>query len=310
MFLETKSTQSPRKNNYSTNSTNKSYKKQNKFNYTPTNSKFTLNFKDSKTVYNEFHNEENSTNCKSFNTQLVSSSKKQFKSPEDSLVKPFGFNLQNIKANKLNNNENLNLNFALRSINLDTKPKKKVLLSTDEIVMERIEREKLEIEKLKRTNRENLEKMFPIGSGNSLLLGKKRDSEGNFTDTAFNSNKKSSNQKDLINKLPLFNQTDSSSTAMNLEDEFLSLTDTISKLSVTNSPDNSRRKELSRGMDTFANISLFDVANNERKANELKEKNKRKEDKQREIKKHVAYNKMNLSFFNKKTVTSKMELEN
>lgn len=59
-----------------------------------------------------------------------------------------------------NNNTNTNMSSITSNNNSNSKKQKKRILSTEEIILEKIEKEKQEYEKLKRVNKENMEKLF------------------------------------------------------------------------------------------------------------------------------------------------------
>jgi hypothetical protein len=320
MIQEARTLISPKRQNQRFHQYDRSNKKNNYNIFTPSGNKTELTGYEPKTVFNEFSTmEANSTCCKSFQTlnNHTSTGKKSRKNDTDSFVKPFGLNLQNLQSESKrqqasytsHSEQHPHFNFSLKSICLDTKPKKKVLLSTEDIIMERIEKEKLEIEKLKRTNRENIEKMF-YGNFGTTMLGKKRDSFNSMNCEPFE--KKS---YELINSIPL--KTEDNFDNNCLEDDFLSLTDNISKLSVMNSPCKESMKSM-KSSNTISTtgqstnkapfISIFDMTKEEKRQNDLKEKAKKKEEKLKELKKQSLLSKLNMNIFQKKPI--KMEVEN
>jgi len=264
-----------------------------------------------------------STGYKSLVTKRSSTHKKRGETSErTSFVRPFGFNLSNIQEEKKamyhNSNNTSEFTLNIRNINIEQnnimnngifgqslgnifRPKKKIL-STEELVLEKIEKEKLEFEKLKRINKENIERLFPnssytaTGNGNQgSLLCKKRD------ELSLNREFNQPGKEEMINNLPNLlnelNSTDkssvfSSSLKLNFEDEYMSVTDDLCRLSVINSPP--------REDSTYSPVSnsLFNPIYSSKQEKE-RERQKKKEDKQKENKRQSALNKMDTSIFDK-----------
>ena len=287
-------------------------------------------------VFNDFTSEQipNSTACKSLQTKNKSSTGKknsnQRDQHHDTFVRPFGINLLNFSDKKQTfsfNYDDSHLAFSLKTINCDGRPKRKVIQSSEEIILEKIEKEKQDYEKLKRTNRENIEKIFPNCYPNvqakSLCsvnyLSKKREQESglmipfnnyNNQSSICNNNSIKSRDYSLINNLPMILEANNNNDPLklNFDDEFLSLTDDLSRLSVATSPskynhykpkyNQSENQNLDKKINNITEInSMLPL---DKKTQDLKEKQRKKEEKQKELKKQAALSKMNLSIFIKK----------
>lgn len=225
--------------------------------------------------------------------------------------------IENASINSTHNNFNLSNNLINSNgiCSNSNKKNKKRILSSEEMLLEKIEKEKLKFEKLKKINKENIGRIFHNNTSNSIsnllnmnnnnifsnntnsfkepLLSKKRDCSYLNDMNNHNVNR---DKYLLINNLPSLlnsvtsNNKDSSnemsSLKLNFEDDFLSITDTMSKLSVKNSP----------SKETNYNTGLFGNNNNK-----MQMKLNKKLAKEKEFKKQSALSRMNLSIFEKNT---------
>lgn len=234
-------------------------------------------------------------------------------------------NIQNTMINNNNiisNNQDLNLSQHIKSVNIEFNKQKKRILSTEELLIEKIEKEKLEIEKLKKINKENIEKLFPnstFGNYNSGYISNSINNQFNSSsilnnNNNFMNNNSFTNSSSLFNNSNVFNSTSTnfltkkrdiyqqnnngnyftaftnaipnkksnittSNNELGIEEDYHSITDNISRLSVLNSPASDKHSSVFLEKD--------------------KEKAKKKEDKFKEIKKQSALSRMNFNIFEK-----------
>lgn len=238
--------------------------------FTPHNGKANK-MKSNNTIFNEFHNYEgHSTCCKSLATDKGTSTAKKRGNDSEAFVRPFGLNSLNTyhESKKLvfipNQTQQPNFSLCLKSISLETKPKKKVMQSSEELLLEKIEKERQEFEKLKKTNRGNVERLF----NQTSLLSKKRD-------TMTFEKKPSSPSKSKEQESPEF------------EADFLSLTNSISRMSFASEVE----------VDKIQFESALEKTAYDKKAQDLKEKLRKKEDKMKQMKKQSVINKLNFNHF-------------
>ena len=216
---------------------------------------------------NSSNKKENITDSTGYKTLLSrgSTNKKENHNQSNKFVRPF-----NEPINFLNENERKQLEFTqtIRNINLENifKPKKKVL-SSEEIEIERIEKEMQEIEKLKKRNKENLEKLF---QPTSFLLKKREAHIDSF-------------------HCPQKKETNLPNNELYLEEDFISITDNISRLSFISSPQKTNQ------INTF---TLFKT-----KEEKEKEKFRKREEKNLMIKRQTVINKVEkMSLFEKNVI--------
>ena len=232
--------------------------------------------------------------------------------------------INNISMNTTTSNQlnlkNITLNDSGINIDRDenTGRYKKRILSTEEILMERIEKEKQEIDKLKKTNMENLEKIFhqPQSydySYSTGLLAKKREGQNQLSTISIISQNSKEQQKEKekekkLNNLPnilkglnkkqeLYPcESDASTLKLELDEEwdYLSTITDLSKLSVKNSP---QKEEIYK-------IKEYRIKPSSLINEKERERFKRKDEKNREIKKQSMISKMNLSIFEKLPIPS------
>lgn len=272
-------------------------------------------------------------------------------------VRPFGVNNLNINVyqNKNNNgnyfyqqnqttntfntiNNNISNSFNFKNISIQNnetsgfRPKKKIL-STEEIIMERIEKEKQEIERLKKVNMENLGKIFHNNSSisffnqvgansnsknnndnSSSLLAKKRDNLfnqpkalsliTNNEEAIANYQKEDKKRKlpSVISSISNKEQPEDADFTMRLEldeDYMSSITDDLTMLSVHKSPQKDESYKI-----TYCKIrnNTLTTTNNLMNNNQLlNDKQRKKEEKTKELKKQSIISKMNFSIFEKIT---------
>lgn len=237
--------------------------------FTPNQSKISK-VKGSNAIFNDFH-EGNSTCCKSLATDKGTSTGKKKGNDIEVFVRPFGLNSSNNfqESKKLNFIPNQaqqpHFSFCLKSISLEVKPKKKIMQSTEELLLEKIEKERQEFEKLKKTNRDNVEKLF----NQSSLLNKKRDTYS------------------FENKLSSPTKNQEEHEQFGFEDDYLSLTNSISRMSVASSLESDKIQ-----FDSALEKTAYD-----KRAQDLKEKLKKKEDKLKNMKKQSIISKLNFNYF-------------
>ena len=204
--------------------------------------------------------------------------------------------------------------------------KKKIIMSSEDIELEKIEKEKLELEKLKIINKSNVERLFnknnlsfninnPLLTRTNLLNKKREYSKSNKknNNTIYTNKENNFNCFNIKLDEGLINQD------KNYEEEYNSITDNISKLSVLNSPiKNISSKQI------FVN-NTEKIKNNTSNNNVLKQsileykmaiineekikKLNKKEIKIKEAKKNSLYSKLNLSLFNKNNQYNKIDID-
>lgn len=241
-----------------------------------------------KRFVSEIFRDDISTGCKTYNTHISSTKKKT--------VRPFGINGSNIGSSNKHSLNNLfsspflipeNINSNIRNVTIESyRPKKKVM-STEEMIMEKINKEKQELEKLKKLNNRNLEKLFSqtIQDNSSLfsrsssvnILGRKREKDENKEE------RNSKKSADLINMLPnnLQNLGTKDCLERVFDEESLFLAE-------------DEESEIPKPKSLFSGIPFLSF-----KENKEKERLKKREEKNKQIKKQMALRRVNLSLYEK-----------